>query len=59
MSAGIAAVLALALVVQLALGWRDELAARLPVLRDLLAAACAPFDCTIAAPRRLTELTVF
>jgi hypothetical protein len=48
--------LVLLLLVQFSLAWRDKLAARLPGLEPVLAKACVPFACQVAAPRDIAAL---
>lgn len=57
-AAATAVVLAIALVVQLAVGARDWLAARVPAMRPLLAAALAPAGLAVRAPRAIDALTI-
>jgi predicted Zn finger-like uncharacterized protein len=54
---GIAA-LALGLAGQIALTWRDHLAARVPALAPTLAAACGVLHCTLGPPRSIASLGV-
>ncbi|HYF58202.1 MAG TPA: DUF3426 domain-containing protein, partial [Burkholderiaceae bacterium] len=51
-------VLALALVLQALVGWRDAIAARAPVLAPVLAVLAAPFGLGIGPPRELDALTI-
>lgn len=50
--------LAVLLVLQLGLPWRDTLAARVPVLSPVLESACAMLGCRVEAPRNLAALAV-
>lgn len=53
-----AALLGLTLVAQMALRERDHWAARYPALQPLLAAMCAPWRCTTAAPRQIADVVI-
>lgn len=55
---GAAALLSLALLLQVAVEYRDTTAARWPGLRPLLQAACGAFGCSIHAPRQIDALSV-
>jgi predicted Zn finger-like uncharacterized protein len=55
-TAGVLALLAL--VMQLSLHWRAEIAVRLPQAHPFLAALCAQFDCTIELPRDGTQVAI-
>jgi hypothetical protein len=50
--------LSLLLALQLALAWRDQVAARVPAVAGLLRALCVPLGCQVLAPRQLSALTV-
>jgi predicted Zn finger-like uncharacterized protein len=52
------ALLGLLLAGQVALTWRDHLAARVPALQPALAAACGVLDCTLGPPRQIAALAV-
>jgi hypothetical protein len=54
----LAPLLAAALAAQLALQYRDSVAARWPVARPWLQAACDRLGCVIEAPRRIDSLSV-
>jgi predicted Zn finger-like uncharacterized protein len=54
----LAPLLAAALAAQLALHYRDSVAARWPVARPWLQAACDRLGCVIEAPRRIDSLSV-
>ena len=54
----VAALLAVALVLQVSLHFRDLLAARWPVARPLLTALCAPLGCELQALKKVAALTV-
>lgn len=51
-------VAALALVAQAAYVWRDELAARWPVVKPALLAACVPLRCVVSLPARLDAIRI-
>jgi predicted Zn finger-like uncharacterized protein len=53
-----ALLLALALAAQMALHYRDDVAARWPETRPWLQAACTALGCTVDAPRRIDSLSV-
>ena len=46
------------LIAQAAYVWRDELAARWPVVKPALAAACVPLRCVVALPARLDAIKI-
>lgn len=52
------AVLALLLLAQVGIGWRDALSARIPVAGPALVALASPFGLTVDAPRELDVLTI-
>lgn len=54
----LALLLGLLLVAQLLVRYRDLAAARWPELRPVLAAACAPFGCSLGPPRRIEAVAV-
>lgn len=54
----LAVVFLLALVAQLALFYRDALAARVPVLQPLLQSVCQPLGCEIGARRQIEQLSI-
>ena len=49
---------ALGLVGQAAYVWRDELAARLPLVKPALLAACLPLRCVVSLPARLDAIEI-
>lgn len=53
-----AALLGALLVIQLALAWRDNLAAHVPALRGVLVLLCQPFGCRVEPPRNIAALAV-
>ncbi|MBL0090207.1 MAG: DUF3426 domain-containing protein [Ideonella sp.] len=53
-----ALVLAVALMVQAAIAWRDQLAAQVPALRPVLNALCQGLNCRISPLRRIDRLAV-
>jgi hypothetical protein len=55
-AAGVA--LSALLAVQIALAWRDALAARVPALHGVLTGLCRPIGCRVDAPRHIAALTV-
>jgi predicted Zn finger-like uncharacterized protein len=55
---GAVAVLSVTLALQLALLWRDSLAAHVPAAEPLLAALCGPLGCTVQPLRRIDALAV-
>ncbi len=55
---GLGLFLGVLLVLQLALAWRDTLAARAPALEPVLAAACRLFGCQVEAPRQMSALAL-
>ncbi|MEO7494942.1 MAG: DUF3426 domain-containing protein [Massilia sp.] len=56
--AGGAALLALLLVLQAGVTFRNVLAARSPALKPVLAALCAPFGCKVELPAQIEALSV-
>lgn len=56
--AGLTVALSLALALQAALLWRDELASAQPGVRGALESICAALGCTISAPRRIDQLSI-
>jgi predicted Zn finger-like uncharacterized protein len=54
----IACLLAITLLAQVAIGWRDAIAARMPALAPVLAAAVAPLGLDVQPPRELDAVTI-
>jgi len=58
MLAGFAMLFAALLLAQVAVRERDTLAARYPGLRGALVALCMPWRCSLAPPRRITDVVI-
>jgi hypothetical protein len=54
----VASALTLLLVLQAVIGWRDAIAARVPMLAPVMAAVISPFGLEIGPPRDLSVLTI-